>query len=416
METKLKRNLKAYSVLAGAALTAGNAKADIIYTDINDVTFSNNGQFYDLDLNNDGTPDFRFNITKSQFGGTYTTYYGGTSYFNFLNNTVNVEALNNNEAIVSQGYYGNFVKALNLNTPINQLGDFANGTNNLGSFYSFTFSGSGSTGNNGSWGNQTNKYVGLKLNVSGKIYYGWVRLDVAIQYNSFTVKDYGYQDCSGLMIKAGDPGNTPADVALNVNAADVANIGSASDMQISFTKAANESTISEYRIMVVKAAQVGTFNINTAKNVNLPNYIVHIPDGNNFLFNPASNQKDVDGDAILQNVAYKVFVLSIPNGNTSTALSLAQQAGTVTLTMNTSIGEFYKNELNVFSSDKLITIECNNPEFEKKEWYLFNNVGQQVMSSQLELGRKVLDFSNLSAGVYFFKTNTEHAAIKLILQ
>lgn len=416
MNKKLSNHLKAYSALAGAILTSNSASADIVYTDVNDVTFSNNGQFYDLDLNNDGTPDFQFTISKSQFGGTFTTYYGGTSSYNILLNNIKVQALNNNEVMISQGYYSNFVKALPLNTPINQLEVYANGTNAMGSFYSFIFSNSSFVGSVGSWGAKTNHYAGLKLNVSGKTYYGWVRLDVAAQYNSFTVKDYAYQDCVGLTINAGDPGNVAADIAINVNASDVADIGSASDLQISFTKAANESTISEYRVMIVKAAQAGTFSINTAKNISFPNYIAHTPNGSNFLFNPASNQKDVGGDPIQQNVPYKIFVLSMPNGNTSTSLAMAQQAGTTTLTMGgTSVKDTERKGWNVFASDKKMVIECNLADMQNTEWFLYNNTGQQVISSKMEMGIQTIDLQNYPTGIYYFKTNGNTPAIKLLI-
>jgi hypothetical protein len=362
--------------------------------------------------------DFKLELTKiNQITSSY--YYSSYSYFKsgVKYKAITLQPLNTNEAIVSGGLY---IDALNLNAPINQQANWNANQNNLGYFLSYYSSSPGGTSNsatsNGPWNNQQNKYIGLKLNVSGKTFYGWVRLDVANTYDSFTIRDYAFQDCPTIPIKAGDQGNINTDLALNVNAQDVSNNGNASDMQVSFTKAADETKISTYRLMVVKAAQAGTFGIADAKNILPTSYISHTPNSNNFQANLATNFKDTDGDAILQNVAYKVFVLSIPDGINATALQLAQQAGTVALTTNTSISELDKNTLNVFSSNKKITIECNSSEMENKEWYLFNNVGQQILFSQLELGIKVLDFSNLPAGVYFFKTNTEHTAIKLILQ
>ena len=59
MKKDLKSKLVKYSAVAGAAVTVSAAKAQVQYTDINDTTVSTNGGFYDLDLNQDGTPDFR---------------------------------------------------------------------------------------------------------------------------------------------------------------------------------------------------------------------------------------------------------------------------------------------------------------------------------------------------------------------
>ncbi len=417
MKKQLSIKLSRYAAMAGSAAFATSAQAEIVYTDIPDQTFSNSGQFYDLDLNNDGIPDFKLTLTKSQGSSTFTTYYGGTSNFAFVMNLIDIEPAGNNEVQITGGYYSNFAKALNINAPINQQANWGGNLTNLGAYTFFSFSGFTFNSSMGSWGNQTNKYLGLKLLVSGKTYYGWFRLDVANKYASFTIKDYAYQDYSGIMIKAGDPGNIPADQALNVNAVDVADIGSASDMQISFTKAANESTISEYRVMIVKASQAGNFNIAAAKNVALPNYIQHTPNGSNFLFNPASNQKDVDGDAIQQNVPYKVFVLSFPNGNTSTSVALAQQANTVTLTMGNSVAELSNKGIGLRYTDKMLYIDCTNPELQGKEMQVLSLNGQVIYSALLTNGVSTHNLQTAANGIYLLKfSDPTLPAVKIALR
>ena len=48
------------------------------------------------------------------------------------------------------------------------------------------------------------KYLGLKIEVKGKTYYGWVRLDVAKDAKSFTIKSYAYDSIPDQAIQAGD--------------------------------------------------------------------------------------------------------------------------------------------------------------------------------------------------------------------
>lgn len=416
MNKNLSSKLKTYTILAGSALTAASAKADIVYTDINDVSIANNGQFYDLDLNNDGVMDFKLEITKvnniisSYYYSSYNFYKLGVKY-----KAISLQPLNTNEAIVSGGLY---IDALNLNAPINQQANWNANQNNLGYFLSYYYSSPGGTSNSatskGLWNNKLNKYIGLKLLVSGKVYYGWVRLDVANMYDSFIVKDYAFQDCPTIPIKAGDQGNINTDIALNVNAQDVANSGNASDMQVSFTKAADETKISTYRLMVVKAAQAGTFGISDAKNVLPTSYISHTPNGNNFQANLATNFTDTDGDAILQNVAYKVFVLSIPDGINATSLQLTSQTGTVTLSVPQSISEKEVNFVNIYSSNKMVFVNCKQTNLVGKQIDILSVQGKIIETISIQDGLNTIDLAKHPSGVYIVRLNDIYLTSKKI--
>src|SRR5579859_4440382 len=60
LSSKLDKHLLAYAAAAGAAgvsLLAQSAEAKIVYTAAN-VSITANGPTVDIDLNNDGTPDF----------------------------------------------------------------------------------------------------------------------------------------------------------------------------------------------------------------------------------------------------------------------------------------------------------------------------------------------------------------------
>ncbi|MBA2422735.1 MAG: T9SS type A sorting domain-containing protein, partial [Chitinophagales bacterium] len=66
----------------------------------------------------------------------------------------------------------------------------------------------------------TDKYLGLRLDMSGDNHYGWARLDVSDDGKTLTVKDYAYEATAETEIAAGATGtigiNSPAENAINV--------------------------------------------------------------------------------------------------------------------------------------------------------------------------------------------------------
>jgi hypothetical protein len=186
-QSSFRNKLKSYSALAGTMMAASTADSQIIYTDISpDVMVNSNGGSYDLDLNNDGTFDFTFTETISPGGSSSSAY-----------NKVGVTPLNSN--MVAGSTAGNYVYpfAMNNGDSIQSSISWNVGTNqSMGSYWgaSYTY---------GNWPGVNNKYVGLKLDVAGTIYYGWARLDVDALSTSFVIKDYAYMNVAGQPILAG---------------------------------------------------------------------------------------------------------------------------------------------------------------------------------------------------------------------
>ncbi|MCE3279736.1 MAG: hypothetical protein K0S44_1927 [Bacteroidetes bacterium] len=182
-----RNKLKSYSALAGTMIAAGTADSQIVYTDISpDVMVNTDGGSYDLDLNNDGTFDFTFNQIISPGGSSSSPY-----------NKVGVTPLNSN--MIAGSTAGNYVYpfAMNPGDSIKSSLSWNVGTSqSMGSYWgaSYTY---------GNWPGVNNKYIGLKLDVAGTIYYGWARLDVVPLSTSFTIKDYAFMNIAGQPILAG---------------------------------------------------------------------------------------------------------------------------------------------------------------------------------------------------------------------
>ncbi|WP_053977986.1 T9SS type A sorting domain-containing protein [Mangrovimonas xylaniphaga] len=162
-------NLAQYSTLAMALASATDTNGQIIYTDVDpDITTA----YYNLDLNNDSTDDFQFDITNS-FG----TWF-------------NLQPQNSNAALGEYGFWYNSLNVLNNDQVISfGLSEWVSG-------WLFMCNGAW-----GGWCGKTDKYIGLRLKIGLNIHYGWVRLDVNMK--TFTIKDYAYNITPGESINAG---------------------------------------------------------------------------------------------------------------------------------------------------------------------------------------------------------------------
>jgi hypothetical protein len=154
------------------------SKAQLIYVDISpDITISNLGDFYDLDLNGDGIMDFEIirdgvNIYKS----------------------VDIKRLHDSCSIAFYSLEVCFYAKMYANyQPIDNSSLWFNSDNNvnLGNYGGKTL-----CMHYGAFPGQVDKYLGLRLIVNGITYYGWVRIDVASNATWFKIKDYAYNDSS----------------------------------------------------------------------------------------------------------------------------------------------------------------------------------------------------------------------------
>ena len=316
------KKLKAYGTMAGTLLAMGQStEGAIIYTDIPDVSLFSNGSTYNLDLNNDLITDFTLTVFNYY-------YYSGVT---LSSPNANNQTLFNFSGTFYGYYGGNSPLALNQNDNISSTQtNWSSATLNLAySGYAYSW---------GNWLNQTDKYLGLRFEIGGQVHYGWARLDV-IGSGFVTIKDYAYEDIVGAGIQAGviPPSSVSADTATNVMAADIGDNLNGTDAEYSFTKAVDETTIDEYRVMVVKTINAGSFDLTAAQAVVAANYTAVTPTGSNITGTLAALANDVDGDPVINNVPYTVFVLSIADGTVATLDALS--GSTASLVLTSAAGE-----------------------------------------------------------------------------
>lgn len=169
------------------------ADAQIVHHQISDTTFSENQTGLSFDLNNDGITDYTFFLLKSDSGSQVNHLVGG-----FASNL-------NNEIAATAGT-GSYVYPLAM-----QAGETIGGDIEWQAYGSIFWvfaqqysSGAGTPVQRGNWRGETEKFAGLRLEVDGEKYYGWLRMDVDSFTSQFTVKDYAYQSIPDSFILAGD--------------------------------------------------------------------------------------------------------------------------------------------------------------------------------------------------------------------
>ncbi|MEX2379839.1 MAG: T9SS type A sorting domain-containing protein [Vicingaceae bacterium] len=203
----LTKRLKQYAALAASAI-ATDASAQIVYTDITDTTLVNNGDYFDISLNNDGTMEVRLTMTKSIF--SYPSY---SMYIKL--DMAKVQPLNSADVNMSfsatSSYSSSFGVAMALSnnqTINNSLNTWSNTSAYVGGYADIRTSSTSYTTSVGQFPGAGDKYLGVKFTVGSNVHYGWVRLDMSSMSDSLTIKDYAYESKSNTPIAAGDTGLT----------------------------------------------------------------------------------------------------------------------------------------------------------------------------------------------------------------
>lgn len=188
---KLEKQLGAYAAAVGATAVAALAvaplaSAEIIYTPVNVALGS-----YQLDLNNDGTPDFT--LFRCHCGGSHTSWLllgldvPGNAVRPGRNTEIGAGPLpvgalvGNKQSFITQTFYYGVWMA--------------------DAFFYGTISDQG-----GPWINATNKYLGLKFLIDGQVHFGWARLTVGswkLGEATATLTGYAYETIPGRLIHAG---------------------------------------------------------------------------------------------------------------------------------------------------------------------------------------------------------------------
>ncbi|HTS37404.1 MAG TPA: hypothetical protein VMH04_17135 [Candidatus Solibacter sp.] len=190
LSQKLAENLKDYAVAAsaagvGAMMLSASAGATIAYTPAN----TNVGGPTAIDLNHDGIADF--SIQEFCCGQHYVVL------------AVKPEVFGNQIRPTATGFYA---ACGFFGVPVGPGEKFTPGTSYLGLWMANAGSyGGASSWFLGPWANATNRYLGFKFLINGKVHYGWARLTVKNfnQGGAVTITGYAYETTPQTALKEG---------------------------------------------------------------------------------------------------------------------------------------------------------------------------------------------------------------------
>jgi hypothetical protein len=199
LNAKLERNLVHYALAAGAAgagllALAPVSTAEVLYTPAHVRIGNGDFDFYDLDLNNDGTTEVEIAASNDcHFTCEVDLYARGIGS---PAGAFQVGKLGPRQAVARKS--GGKIGPQKM---FNVYGTMARRWGNS----------SGGTGRAGSWVDVQNRYLGLTFNIGNKTHYGWARFNVHFFFDTkFEVKavltGYAYETIPDKPIVAGDEG------------------------------------------------------------------------------------------------------------------------------------------------------------------------------------------------------------------
>jgi hypothetical protein len=182
------------------------SEAKIVYTKTHQVIGTNG--IYGLDLNHDGIIDFL--VLESG----YATFNGTRA----SNSLFCKEALGNAVEGTMSNSGRHFAAALKRGARIGPGAHFLKG-GFIGETMARTWVSDLGGGTIGHWVDVSNRYLGLKFKIDGKIHYGWARLTVQLPGNfliNATLTGYAYETLPGKSIQAGQTAGQADDTSVSL--------------------------------------------------------------------------------------------------------------------------------------------------------------------------------------------------------
>jgi hypothetical protein len=183
LSDSLHRRLNAYALAAsavgvGVAALSQPALAKIVYTPAHVVISSNT--YYDLDLNNDGTPEVQL---RNRASSLYSFLYA---------NSLNDTRVRGPKRVGTASALTDGIRIGADNEHFKRQHYFMFATSHRGNEYGY-------------WANVSNRYLGVRFKIKGTTHYGWARLSVKIDAYEITalLTGYAYETVPNKPIIAG---------------------------------------------------------------------------------------------------------------------------------------------------------------------------------------------------------------------
>ncbi len=208
---KLDAKLMAYSAMAGAALASGSAAeaagcntgvqtGQVCYVDIADVVLNSDGENLLVDFDGDGDAEFEI-IQFSSY--SYSAYFSYRAFVRDALDATNDKALSHLAGFTSatRGPQPAYPGALLSGDTIGAGGMQAFFDNRpLGSIRAV----GGPPSTIGNFQGDGDRFVGVRFQLDGATnHFGWIRVNMAADFKSITIRDYAYNTTLDTDIDAG---------------------------------------------------------------------------------------------------------------------------------------------------------------------------------------------------------------------
>lgn len=186
-----------YLSVAGGVLALNSVQAQIKYVDLPDTTLNTNNAFFDLNIDEDtlGVVDYRF------------IQYVDSGAFNI--NGSFIQAVSNAGNSVLGLDYANYAYPFNL-SPGDSIGprQVFKGAGGASAFGQLALTVDGVSYPNDKFKGAVNGLIGLRFRADRadtiRSFYAWIRVEVAADNKSMTIKDFAWNEAYGEGIKAGE--------------------------------------------------------------------------------------------------------------------------------------------------------------------------------------------------------------------
>lgn len=210
-------------------------------------------------------------------------------------------------------------------------------------------------------------------------------------------------------------------VAASVNGPDIVGSdiddnGNGLDLSVTFNAASNETGILAYRVIAVKDASASGFTINNALALPSTAWMFINPDGSpSYTTVFEAIKTDSDGDLIVENQPYTIFVVSFANTQQASISTMSFSQQDVTLISYVGLNEATLDQIAAIVQEGQIEIQL--PEALLGTGLnadLVNLSGQVVGSKSLNNAQNFINTEELVNGIYFVHLKDGENSIKSI--
>ncbi|WP_442916425.1 copper amine oxidase N-terminal domain-containing protein [Lysinibacillus sp. OF-1] len=195
----------------------------------------------------------------------------------------------------------------------------------------------------------------------------------------------------------------------NLNVADIADNGDGRDVQVTFTKPSNEANVNHYRILIVPTAYYSSFNLSQANSSNY--YITESKGGNIAATRTLDGVRDVRGNFITEGTSYRVYVLTVANGNTPNTYALSSASPVITLSKSKAVqavSNINVSDIGDYGDGRDLQISFSKPSDESNigNYRILVVPASKANGFDVNAALKVTDFTDINKGQYSMSLGT----------